>query len=85
MKNRTELTAKEIKTIQRAGYLPDMTAEDIACDPEGSLWIAIINGAPKDMLDLSSIVADETGWDIDDSNQFARSAWKVAKKLIAAQ
>lgn len=83
MKN--ELTTAQIKIIQKAGFLPDMSIEDISQDPEGDLWLIIRNSGAKDILEYATVIADETGWDAEDANSYARSTWKTARKLIASK
>jgi len=76
------LTEAEITLIQKAGFLPDMTAEDIEGDPEASLWIAIRNAEPETYLELSRLIQDETGWAEIDSNRVAREYRRTAQALV---
>lgn len=78
------LTEAEIKLLQRNGIFTDMSVEDVQEDEiEAGMWLRVRDEKPNDLLAFADLVADYSGWDRRSAQDYARSSWKAAKKLIA--
>jgi hypothetical protein len=63
----------------------NLLVDELGCDPEDEIelpmWDRILEEKPTTCGELTDLVQDYTGWSDRDAEDYAKSSWKLAKKV----